>query len=97
MEQPRIAVICSCGYDGKLTSPLCPLHGEHGLSAQVKRLRAVNAKLLEALEPFVALLQPHVEEAAFQGDTTGVFAINEAKITVGDLRRARNAIEEANK
>ena len=64
---------------------------------EIRRLEAVNVKLLEALEPFVALLQPHVEEAAFQGDTTGVFAINEAKITVGDLRRARAAIEEARK
>ena len=78
-----------------------PENGDLALQTEAQRaetdLRAVNAKLLEALEPFVALLQPHVEEAAFQGDTTGVFAINEAKITVGDLRRARDAIEEAKK
>ena len=50
MNTPTVPVICTCGYDGKLTSPLCPLHGERGLTAQVERLETVNADLLRALE-----------------------------------------------
>ncbi|KKM65190.1 hypothetical protein LCGC14_1493890, partial [marine sediment metagenome] len=50
MKAPNVPVICTCGYDGKLTSPLCPLHGEHGLTARIERLEAINRDLLAALE-----------------------------------------------
>lgn len=79
---------------------MCSCEASHvcqSCQGQDDRLRAVNAKLLAALEPFAALLLPHVEANAFQGDDTGVFGINQVKITVGDLRRAREAIEEARK
>jgi len=56
------------------------------------RYKALAERRKKALGPFVALLQPHVEEAVYGGDAAPVFAINEAKITVGDLRRARAAI-----
>lgn len=79
----------SCGCINDFHEPHCQLERD--------RLRAVNAKLVSALEPFVALLQVHVEETAYQGDDTGVFGINEVTITVGNLRRAREAVEEARK
>lgn len=48
MCAPNVPVICTCGYDGQLTSPLCPLHGERGLTAQVERLQLDKAKLRDA-------------------------------------------------
>jgi hypothetical protein len=58
------------------------------------RLIAAAPELLKALEPFAALLQPHVEARAHRGDDTPVFRIDDAEITVGDLRRARALIEK---
>ena len=40
----------------------------------------------EALKPFAALLQDHNNSGA---DTKPIFAINDAIITLGDLRRAK--------
>lgn len=100
MEAPRVPVICSCGYDGKLTSPLCPLHGEHGLSA-------VNAKLLEALEGLREDLQSRLD-ASMEGATVAdglvdgkdanrswLSWLSDVMRTHGDIARA--AIEEARK
>ncbi len=53
--------------------------------------------LLKALAPFAALLQPHVEHRAHKGDATPVFGIDDAVITVGDLRLARDLIKEGKK
>ena len=93
MNAPRVPVICSCGYDGKLTSPLCPLHGERGLSAQVDRLRAVNAKLLEALREVTGELGSClVRESDGHGDH-GDLRVDDKAL----LQRARDAIEEARK
>jgi len=48
--------------------------------------------LLEALEPFAALLQPHHDDLQ---DERPVFGVNGAVFTVGHLRRARAAIVKA--
>lgn len=68
---------------------------------EIERLRAENAEryhrlrdLSDILAPFVALLQPHNDKGP---DDTPIFGINDAKITLGDLRRARavfNAVKE---
>ena len=53
---------------------------------------AKQDKLRKALKPFAALLQPHNDK----GDgSLPVFGINDAKITVGDLRRARSALAQS--
>ena len=70
---------------------------EAAIESLTKRAEAAEAlaeRRKEALEPFAALLQPHIERTAYEGDATGVLALNDVKITVGDLRRARAAIEE---
>jgi hypothetical protein len=54
-------------------------------------LIAAAPDLLEALMPFVALLQEHNDRGK---DDTPVFGINHARITVGDLRRARAAVHK---
>lgn len=58
------------------------------------RLIAAAPELLEALRPFSALLQAHNSEGR---DDRPIFAINDAMIQLGDLRRARAAIEKATK
>lgn len=52
-------------------------------------------RLVDALRPFAALLQPDAvgAHAASQPDDQGVYAINRAVITLGDLRRARAALD----
>ena len=96
MEQPTVPVICSCGYDGKLTSPLCPLHGEHGLSAQVDRLRAVNAQLLEALEKLVGCIDTSAKDS-LEGLGGNVAAGCHVIANTYQMVEARAAIEEAKK
>ena len=51
--------------------------------------------MLAALEPFAPLLQSHVQSRAYLGDKTPVFQINDACITVGDLRAVADAIAQA--
>lgn len=54
-------------------------------------------RLRDALRPFVALLQTHNdldERLRSRHPSTPVFGINDATITVGDLRRARAALRE---
>ncbi len=57
MCTPKVPIICTCGYDGKLTSPLCPLHGERELTAQVEQL-------LEALGGLVSKPVPFCDEGS---------------------------------
>lgn len=45
----------------------------------------------EALKPFAALLQPHNDDGP---DSKPIFAINDAMITLGDLRRARDLTKD---
>lgn len=45
----------------------------------------------EALRPFVSLLQSH---HASKKDSDGIFGINDALLTAGDLRRAKAVLEE---
>lgn len=63
--------------------------------SQLAEAERLIDKLVAALEPFVALLQPHVEARAYRGDESPVFQIDNAVITVGDLRRARVVIKAA--
>lgn len=57
----------------------------------VKQLQAPNVELIACLKPFAALLQDH-NNFDFKGkprtDDVVVFQVNDAKITLGDLRRA---------
>jgi len=58
-------------------------------------LEAENVALRKALEPFVALLQPHNDFDSRQKpkpDATAIFGINSATITLGDLRAAKAAL-----
>ncbi|HET8689604.1 MAG TPA: hypothetical protein VFM18_23585 [Methanosarcina sp.] len=57
-----------------------------------ERLRDAAPELLEALEPFAKLLQSHNSKG---DDNRPVFAINDAYITLGDLRKAVSAIAKA--
>ena len=62
------------------------------LNDELRSLRKENAALRDALEPFTALLQDHNDKGA---DERPVFGINDAVITLGDLRRARAALQGA--
>ena len=53
-------------------------------------LQAENARLREALEPFAALLKAH---HANLPDSQPIFGIEGSNFTVGDLRKARKALE----
>lgn len=70
----------------------------HGELLANAHLIAATPDLLEALEPFAALLQSH-NDANEHGDPVQdgqpIFAINGAAITIGDLRKARAAIAKA--
>jgi len=55
-------------------------------------LRAQNTQLLAALEPFASIFNPAMEANAPAGDASPVWAYNEKKITLGDIKRARTLI-----
>ena len=55
-------------------------------------LKQQRDELAAALMPFALLLQPHNDKGA---DYLPVFAINDAAITLGDLRRANAALTRA--
>lgn len=55
-------------------------------------LKQQRDELLGALIPFARLLQPHNCKGA---DYLPIFAINDAIITKGDLRKANSAIDHA--
>jgi hypothetical protein len=57
-----------------------------------KALIAAAPELYEAMEPFAALLKPHMKKI---GDEIPVFQIDDAIITAGDLRRANAALAKA--
>jgi len=59
---------------------LCPLH-------------AAAPELLAALEPFAALWDDSLNGRP--GDDPPIYALLDNKLTVGDLRRARDAIKRA--
>lgn len=59
-----------------------------GVTAALKSARG----LMEALEPFAALLQPH---HANLPDDRPIYENGEAVVTVGDLRAARAALRKA--
>lgn len=64
------------------------------VEANTEALRAENKRLAEALRPFVALYQPddvgHMDRRQF--DAQGIFGVNGAAVTPGDLRRAYAAL-----
>lgn len=66
-------------------------HGAAGLSV------SVLDELLAAALPFAALLQPdevgHMHPS--QPDCHGIYGVNKANVTLGDLRRLCAAIERA--
>lgn len=62
------------------------------LFEEIDRVRAQRDEALEALAPFVALLQPHNDRNYSGSDSTPIFGVNDAQITLGDLRRARDLI-----
>lgn len=62
------------------------------MPAQSLTLKQQRDELFSALVPFTHLLQPHNDKGA---DYLPVFAINDAVITKGDLRRACIAIQRA--
>lgn len=75
-----------------------------GLAKALPELRAALAqtsdaecaRLREALAPFAALLQDHNnfdERHVLRPDAQPVFGINEATITLGDLRKGRAVLE----
>lgn len=78
---------------------VCVAHKSHavlicdlGLAALRRQLddqARVMGRMREALQPFAALLHPHHKS---QEGTYPVFGINEEKITVADLRRAKKAL-----
>jgi len=56
------------------------------------RLISAAPDLLEALEPFAAMLKPHHGDL---DDERPIMGIEDAVFTVGDLRKARAAIDKA--
>lgn len=70
----------------------CTEADELGDMAANARLIAAAPELLEALRPFAALLAEHHERMP---DDQPIFGINSATFTVGDMRRARAAINKA--
>jgi len=61
------------------------------------RLLSLAPEMLEALKPFAALLQDHNNRDAHRklvSSKQPVFAINDALITIGDLRKACKLIEK---
>lgn len=64
----------------------------HETGLTPRELAGQNAALLEAIRPFAALLADH--HAALPDDAP-LFAINENKFTVGDVRNATAALAKA--
>lgn len=62
----------------------------NGKRGYMKNVHDEN-KLIDALRPFAALLQPHHESLS---NDRIIFAINGAQITAGDLRRAAQYVQE---
>jgi hypothetical protein len=60
--------------------------------ADFDSLRRRHAEAIDALKRFAALLQDHNDRHYAGSDSTPVFAINSAEITIGDLRRIRALI-----
>jgi anti-sigma factor RsiW len=68
------------------------LASKRKLSAEVKRLRAENARLREALQPFVMAA---TSVGSFLPDTHAIITdMNTPVLTVGDLRNAAGALGE---
>jgi hypothetical protein len=64
--------------------------------AEIARLRKRAERLEAALRPFAALYQPDAlcAHSDDQPDSRGVYGINAANITLGDLRRARAVLAD---
>ena len=68
-------------------------HSHINTGKHVKRLVEERNELVAALRPFAALLQEHNNKPERSGGTP-IFAINDAVITLHDLREARRLIEQ---
>lgn len=69
-----------------------PMDRIKALKAECDLAYTVEQALLDAIKPFAALLHPHHGK---QNDSNAIFAVNDAKITFGDLRKAVAAINLA--
>lgn len=60
------------------------------LGAYSDRLKLRHDAMIDALNPFADLLQPHHEGLS---DDAVLFTVTDNKITIGDLRRAKQFID----
>jgi len=92
-------IMHKCGHDwtdtGDRSSIVCIMPPEilsNYNSLANARLIAAAPDLLEALEPFAAMLKQHHGDL---DDERPIMGIEDAVFTVGDLRKARAAIDKA--
>lgn len=91
---------CQCGLQAELDEAVLMCRQLRDqltalqMQAAVWRRRAEDAAELRlAAAPFAALLQPDVYHMrADQPDSQGIFGVNDTLITLGDLRRLRDAM-----
>lgn len=65
-----------------------------GDGAELKRLRAENARLREALRPFTHPDLLKATGGTIQGDDSPVYGRDKAMLKLGDFRRAQRALTE---
>lgn len=98
-EWPGRRVSISCGDHALFISPpYADLDSSAVQARQLAHYANCHNDLLEALGPFVALLQSHNDINEYgrpHRNDKPVFGVNDATITVGDLRKARAALEKA--
>lgn len=89
--------MCECfQVGGKFVAedPDCPVHGIEAQKCKMEdeAIHDLCEEMAVALKPFAALLQDHNSQGH---DEKPIFAINDAMIKLGDLRRAVALIKKA--